>query len=114
MIAGLVVIGLFDVALQYLRTYALSQPHRRRTRPAPVRPSPAPTDGLFRDASRGADRREDEGARDDPQLSDRTGAVLGDRPGFHLCLLRGDVRLFNAPDVHRSARPSRLSPDRVP
>ena len=98
----------------HLRAVAHHQPHRRRTRPAAVRPSPAAADELFRDAPGRTDGRPGARARDDPRLPDRAGAVFGDRPRLHLRLLRGDVRLFDEPHPDRADRPAGLRADRLP
>ena len=91
MIAGLVVIGLFDVALQYLRTYALSHTTNRidvelgQRLFAHLLRLPM---GYFETRSAGqtvARVRELETIR---TLPDWAGAVFGDRPRLRLRLLR--------------------------
>ncbi len=116
MIAGLVVIGLFDVLLQYLRAYALSHTTNRidvelgqRLFAHLLRLA----DKLFRNAFGRPDCRPGARTRNDPQLSNRPGAVFGDRSPVHLRLHRRDVRLFVEPDADRARGPSRLHPDRL-
>ena len=98
----------------HLRAVAHHQPHRRRTRSAAVRPSPAAADRLFRDAPGRTDGRPGAGAGDHPRLPDRSGAVFGDRLRLHLRLHRGDVRLFDQPHPDRADRPAGLRADRLP
>ena len=81
MIAGLVVVSLFDAVLQYLRAYALSHTTNRidvelgQRLFAHLLRLPM---SLFRDPFGRPDRRPGAGARDDTGLPHRTGAVLGD------------------------------------
>ena len=64
LVGGLAVIGLFDVVLQYLRTYALAhdQPYRCGAWAPPLRPPLSSAHELFRDARRGPDGRARAGA----------------------------------------------------
>ena len=85
-----------------LSVRAHHQPHRRRTRRAPVPPSAGVADGLFPGAARR--RLGGAGARtgEHPQFSHQLGADPRDRPVLHLRLPGGDVLLLAAADLDRA------------
>ena len=112
LIAGLVIIGIFDVVLQYLRTYALSHTTNRidvELGAAALPASAAPAARLFRDALGRPDGRADARTGNDPLLPHRPGALLGARSSVHLRLHRRPVRLFVAADADRAGGDPGLS-----
>ena len=117
LVVGLVVVGLFDVVLQYLRTYALSHTTNRidvELGAAAVPPSAAPAARLFRDPRRPArPSRACANSRTIRAFLTGQGAVLGARPRLHLRLHRGAVRLFVDADAHRAGVDPALRADRL-
>ena len=107
LVGGLVAIGLFDVALQYLRTYALSHTTNRidvelgQRLFAHLLRLPI---SYFETRSDRANGRPGAGTGDDPQLPHRTGFVLGARPRVRLRVRRRPLRLFVVADPDRARR----------
>ena len=91
----------------HLSVRAHHQPHRRRTRRAPVPPSAGAADRLFPGAA--GRRFGGAGARagEHPQFPHQLGAHPGDRPVLHLRVPGGDVLLFAAADLDRARLVSR-------
>ena len=84
-----------------LSVRAHHQPHRRRTRRAPVPPSAGSADGLFPGAA--GRRFGGAGARigEHPQFSHQLGPDARDRPVLHLRVPGGHVLLLAAADLDR-------------
>jgi subfamily B ATP-binding cassette protein HlyB/CyaB len=104
-VIGLLLIGLFDVVPQYLRSYALSHTVSRIDvelgRP-PVRPPAAAAALLLRDARSRPDRGPRARARDHPRVSHGPRSVIGDRPPVRDRRHCGDVSLLQDADADRS------------
>ena len=116
LVAGLVAIGLFDAALQYLRTYALSHTTNRidvelgQRLFAHLLRLPI---AYFETRSTGQTVARVRELGDDPQFPHRTGSVLGARPPVRLRVRRRSLRLFVVADPDRACRDSVLRGDRL-
>ena len=104
LVIGMVTLGLFETILQFLRTYTLSHTTNR----IDVELGRRLFHHLFRlplayfETRPGrADGRSHARARDNPQLSDRTGPDLPTRSCLHADLFRRDVHLFGQAHASR-------------
>ena len=111
LVIGMVTLGLFETILQFLRTYTLSHTTNRMD----VELGRRLFHHLFRlplayfeTLCGWADRRSHTRARDNPELSDRTGFDFPARSRLHISLLRGNVHLFAEAHVSRPHFYSRL------
>ena len=116
LVAGLVAIGLFDVVLQYLRTYALSHTTNRidvelgQRLFAHLLRLPI---AYFETRAAGQTVARVRELENDPQLPDRAGSVLGFRPRLRFVFIAVLLRLFLDADADRARRDPALFPDRL-
>jgi hypothetical protein len=94
LIVGMVVLGLFETILQFLRAYTLSHTTNRIDVELGRRLFHHLAGRLFRNAGSRPDRRTRAGVGDDPQFSDRARPHFAARSRLHPRLRRGHVHLF--------------------